>query len=144
MRRVDSLLNSTTIYDISISCLIVFKSIISKFQKSSWSMASASAVSLESISMTTLNNLSRNHHLHRSSLLGFSRSFQNLGISSNGPDFFSRSRSTTPKNLNVTRAFFWNWGKKTEISRPSKFTDPFVLSFSTLWPSQRLLFRFFS
>ncbi|XP_010502459.1 PREDICTED: allene oxide cyclase 3, chloroplastic isoform X2 [Camelina sativa] len=86
-------------------------------------MASSAAMSLESISMTNLNNLSRNnHHFNRSSLLGFSRSFQNLGISSNGPYFFSRSRSTT-KNLNVTRAFFWNWGKKTELSRPSKIQE---------------------
>lgn len=85
--------------------------------------SSSAAMSLESISMTTLNNLSRNHQSHRSSLLGFSRSFQNLGISSNGPDFSSRSRSTTSKNLNVTRAFFWNWGKKTENSRPSKFNS---------------------
>ncbi|KAG7558731.1 Allene oxide cyclase superfamily [Arabidopsis thaliana x Arabidopsis arenosa] len=85
--------------------------------------SSSAAMSLESISMTTLNNLSRNHQSHRTSLLDFSRSFQNLGISSNGPDFFSRSRSTTSKNLNVTRAFFWNWGKKTENSRPSKIQE---------------------
>ncbi|XP_010425230.1 PREDICTED: allene oxide cyclase 3, chloroplastic-like, partial [Camelina sativa] len=87
-------------------------------------MAYSAATSLESISMTNLNNLSRNNHhfINRSSLLGFSRSFQNLGISSNGPDFFTRSRSTT-KNLNVTRAFFWNWGKKTEIPRPSKIQE---------------------
>ncbi|XP_010514199.1 PREDICTED: allene oxide cyclase 3, chloroplastic-like [Camelina sativa] len=86
-------------------------------------MASSAAMSLESISMPNLNNLSRNnHHFNRRSLLGFSRSFQNLGISSNGPDFFSRSRSTT-KNLNVTRAFFWNWGKKSELSRPNKIQE---------------------
>ncbi|KAL1189655.1 Allene oxide cyclase 3 [Cardamine amara subsp. amara] len=90
----------------------------------------SSAMSFESISMTTLNNLSRNHHFRRSSLLGFSRSFQNFGISSNGPDFFSRSRSTTPKNLNVPRAFFWNWGKKPENSRPTKIQELSVYEFN--------------
>uniref|UniRef100_A0A1J3JEE1 allene-oxide cyclase n=1 Tax=Noccaea caerulescens TaxID=107243 RepID=A0A1J3JEE1_NOCCA len=90
--------------------------------------SSATTMSLESISTTTLNNLSSNHHLHRSSLLGFSRSFQNLGISSNGPDFSSRSRST-PKTLTPTRAFFWNWGK-TENSRPSKIQELNVYEFN--------------
>ncbi|KAF8100884.1 hypothetical protein N665_0214s0044 [Sinapis alba] len=84
-------------------------------------MATSSAMSLQSISKTTLNNLSCNHQSHRSSFLGFSRSFQNLGISSNGPDFSARSRST-PKYLSPTRAFFWNWGK-TENSRPSKVQE---------------------
>ncbi|KFK35078.1 hypothetical protein AALP_AA5G232400 [Arabis alpina] len=82
-----------------------------------------SAMSLESISLTTLNNLTRTHQVHRSSLLGFSKSFQNLKISSTGPDFSSRSsRSTTSKNLTPTQAFFWNWGK-TENSRPSKVQE---------------------
>ncbi|KAJ0252901.1 Allene oxide cyclase 3 [Hirschfeldia incana] len=84
-------------------------------------MATSSAMSLGSVSMTALDKLSHNNHSHRNSFLGFSRSFQNFKISSNGPDFSSQSRSTS-KYLSPTRAFFWNWGKP-ENSRPSKVQE---------------------
>ncbi|ESQ32914.1 hypothetical protein EUTSA_v10004824mg [Eutrema salsugineum] len=77
--------------------------------------------SLHSISMTTLNNLSCNHQFHRTSLVGFSRSFQHLGISSNAPDLSSRS-SSIPTNLTLSRALSQNSGN-TEISRPSKVQE---------------------
>ncbi|XP_018456114.1 allene oxide cyclase 2, chloroplastic [Raphanus sativus] len=79
------------------------------------------AMSLQSISLTSLNNLSWNHQSHRSSLLSFSKSFQNLGISSNGQDFSSRS-TFTPKNLTMSQALSKNSGD-TEHSRPSKVQE---------------------
>ena len=81
------------------------------------------AISLQSISTTTLNDLSCSHQSHRSSLLSFYKPFQNLGISSNVQDFSSRSTST-PKNLSLSQALSKNSGD-TEHSRPSKLTDQF-------------------
>ncbi|KAF8100883.1 hypothetical protein N665_0214s0043 [Sinapis alba] len=69
------------------------------------------AMSLQSISMTRLNNLSCNHQSHCSSLLSFSKPFQNFGISSNGQD-------STPKNLTMSRALSNNSGD-TQHSRPN-------------------------
>ncbi|CAN7091813.1 unnamed protein product [Brassica rapa subsp. narinosa] len=79
------------------------------------------AMSLQSISTTTLNDLSCNHQSQRSSLLSFYKPFQNLGISSNVQDFSSRSAST-PKNLSLSRALSKNSGD-TEHSRPSKVQE---------------------
>lgn len=103
--------------------IIAFQSNPQGFRKSIlfffFDQMASSAMSLQSLSMTPLNNLSScNHKLHRSSLLGFSTSFQNLGISSNGPDFSSRS-SSTPKNISPVRALSQNSGH-TDTSRPSK------------------------
>lgn len=64
-------------------------------------------MSVEALSLTNLRNLSPNHQSHRSSVLGFSGSFQNFRISSNGPDCSARSRSSS-KNLTTTKAFIWN------------------------------------
>lgn len=105
------------------------------------------AMSLQSISTTTLNNLSCNHQSHRNSLLGFSKHFKTLGISSNGSGFSSRSTST-PENLTLSRALSQNG--HIENSRPSKFIDPFFLSFEDIsyifkhdLKIHKLSFRFF-
>ncbi|KFK35075.1 hypothetical protein AALP_AA5G232000 [Arabis alpina] len=79
------------------------------------------ASSLVSFQSTTLNNLSCNHQFHRrSSLFGFSNSFQNLGISSNGPDFSFRSTITSSRalsqNLGNTENHRPNSGKVQELS----------------------------
>ncbi|CAA7049821.1 unnamed protein product [Microthlaspi erraticum] len=91
----------------------------------------SSGMSLQSLSMTPLNNLSCNHKLHRSSLLGFSKSFQNLGISSNGPDFSSRL-SSTPKNLTPVRAALSQNSGHTDTSRPSKIQELSVYELNEL------------
>ncbi|XP_010502447.1 PREDICTED: allene oxide cyclase 2, chloroplastic-like [Camelina sativa] len=85
----------------------------------------SSVMSLQSIYMTTLNNLSCNNKSHLSSLLGFSRSSQSLGISSNGLNFFSRSSFTPKKNLTPTRAL-------SQDSRPSKVQELSVYELNEL------------
>ncbi|KAL9292724.1 putative allene-oxide cyclase [Arabidopsis thaliana] len=90
----------------------------------------SSAVSLQSISMTTLNNLSCNQQFHRSSLLGFSKSFQNLGISSNGSDFSYPSSFTAKKNLTASRALSQNGN--IENPRPSKVQELSVYEINEL------------
>ncbi|XP_010514198.1 PREDICTED: allene oxide cyclase 2, chloroplastic-like [Camelina sativa] len=80
----------------------------------------SSAMSLQSVSMT-MTNLNNHSCFQRSSLLGFSKSFQNLGILSNGPDFYSRSSFTLKKNLTPYRALSQNGN--IENSRPSKVQE---------------------
>ncbi|CAN8266519.1 unnamed protein product [Cochlearia groenlandica] len=83
---------------------------------------SSTMISLQSISMTNFKNLSCNHKSLPTSLLGFSKSFNNLGISSNGHDFSSRS-SFTPKHLiTPCQALTQNSGNN-ENSRPSKIQE---------------------
>ncbi|XP_010554242.1 PREDICTED: allene oxide cyclase 3, chloroplastic-like isoform X2 [Tarenaya hassleriana] len=69
--------------------------------------SSATAMFIDAISFTNIGNLSPNHRSHRSSVPGFSRSLQNIRISSNGSDFSARSRPTS-KNSTATGAFIWN------------------------------------
>ncbi|KAG7558730.1 Allene oxide cyclase [Arabidopsis thaliana x Arabidopsis arenosa] len=90
----------------------------------------SSAMSLQSISMTTLNNLSCNQQFHRSSLLGFSKSFQNLGISSNGPASSSPLSFTPKKNLTASRALSQNGN--IENPRPSKVQELSVYEINEL------------
>ncbi|KAL1216320.1 Allene oxide cyclase 4 [Cardamine amara subsp. amara] len=82
-----------------------------------------------SISMITLRNLSRNHQSHQSSLLSFSRSFNNLrNSSSNGPDFSLPSRSTTSSS---TRGFYRTiCSSSTDNSRPTKIQELNVYEFN--------------
>ncbi|CAN6910575.1 unnamed protein product [Brassica oleracea] len=87
------------------------------------------AMSLQSISTTTLNNLSCNHQSHRNSLLGFSKHFKTLGISSNGSGFSSRSTST-PENLTLSRALSQNG--HIENSRPSRIQELSVYELNEL------------
>ncbi|XP_010514195.1 PREDICTED: allene oxide cyclase 2, chloroplastic-like [Camelina sativa] len=82
-------------------------------------------MSLQSISMTTPNNLSCNNQSHPSSLLGFSKSFQNLGISSNGRNFSSPSSITPKKNLTPTRAL-------SQDARPSRVQELSVYELNEL------------
>ncbi|CAE6066695.1 unnamed protein product [Arabidopsis arenosa] len=91
----------------------------------------SSAMSLQSISMTTLNNLSCNQQFHRSSLLGFSKSIQNLGISSNGQDFSSPLSFTPKKNLTASRATLSQNGN-IENPRPSKVQELSVYEINEL------------
>ncbi|KAL1189654.1 Allene oxide cyclase 2 [Cardamine amara subsp. amara] len=92
----------------------------------------SSAMSLQSISIASLNNLSFNHLSHRSSLLGFSKSFQNHVITSNGPNFSSRSSFTPKKNLiTPCQALSQNLGK-TENFRPSKVQELSVYEINEL------------
>ncbi|KAG2301981.1 hypothetical protein Bca52824_030632 [Brassica carinata] len=90
----------------------------------------SNAMSLQSISLTSLNNLYCNHLTHRTSLLHFSKPFQNLGISSSGQDFTSRTTST-PKNPTLSRALSKNAGD-TEHSRPSKVQELSVYEINEL------------
>ncbi|CAH8266724.1 unnamed protein product [Arabidopsis lyrata] len=92
---------------------------------------SSSAMSLQSISMTTLNNISCNQQFHRSSLLGFSKSFQNLGVSSIGPDSSTRSSFNPKKKLTPTRALTQDLGN-TENPRPSKVQELSVYEINDL------------
>ncbi|EOA24643.1 hypothetical protein CARUB_v10017913mg [Capsella rubella] len=85
----------------------------------------SSVMSLQSISMTTLNNLSCNKQSQRSSLLGFSKSSQNLGVSSNGLNFSSRSSFTPKKKLTPTQAI-------SQDSRPSKIQELSVYELNEL------------
>ncbi|CAN7026302.1 hypothetical protein IGI04_024893 [Brassica rapa subsp. trilocularis] len=87
------------------------------------------AMSLQSISTTTLNNLSCHHQSHRNSLLGFSKHFKTLGISSNGSGFSSRSPST-PENLTLSRALSQNG--HIENSRPSRIQELSVYELNEL------------
>ncbi|XP_010425228.1 PREDICTED: allene oxide cyclase 2, chloroplastic-like [Camelina sativa] len=89
----------------------------------------SSAVSLQSVSMA-MTNLNNHSYFHRSSLLGFSKSFQNLGILSNGPDFSSRSSFTLKKNLTPCRALSQNGN--IENSRPSKVQELSVYELNEL------------
>ncbi|AEE77065.1 unnamed protein product [Arabidopsis thaliana] len=91
----------------------------------------SSTISLQSISMTTLNNLSYSKQFHRSSLLGFSKSFQNFGISSNGPGSSSPTSFTPKKKLTPTRALSQNLGN-TENPRPSKVQELSVYEINDL------------
>ncbi|KAG2261509.1 hypothetical protein Bca4012_013750 [Brassica carinata] len=87
------------------------------------------AMSLQSISMTTLNNLSSNHQSHPTSLLGFSKHVKNLGVSSISPGILSRSTST-PKNLTLSRALSQNGD--IENSRPSRIQELSVYELNEL------------
>ncbi|ESQ35490.1 hypothetical protein EUTSA_v10008630mg [Eutrema salsugineum] len=88
----------------------------------------ASSAAAASISMITLRNLSRNHQSHQTPLLGFSRSFHNLRIPSNGPDFLARSRRST---TSYTRGFFRTLcSSSTENSRPTKIQELNVYEFN--------------
>ncbi|XP_010556382.1 PREDICTED: allene oxide cyclase 3, chloroplastic-like [Tarenaya hassleriana] len=81
-------------------------------------MASATAMSAKAIPLRNLSNRSLNH---RSSLLGFSRSFQDFRISSNGPDFSALSRPNS-KYSTAARASIWNcFGR--EKSTPPKVQE---------------------
>lgn len=79
----------------------------------------SSATTAASISMITLRNLSRNHQSHQSSLLSFSGSFHKLKISSNGPCFTARSRSTTSSSQGFFRTMCSSISS--ENSRSSKY-----------------------
>ncbi|CAH8360966.1 unnamed protein product [Eruca vesicaria subsp. sativa] len=92
-------------------------------------MASYATSPLQYMSMTTLNHLSCTKQSHRTSLLGLSKSSQNLGISSNGPYLFSRSTST-PKNLTLTRALSQNGN--IENSKSSKIQELSVYELNEL------------
>ncbi|XP_010528046.1 PREDICTED: allene oxide cyclase 3, chloroplastic-like [Tarenaya hassleriana] len=66
--------------------------------------SSATAVPIESISLTNPRNLLPFHQSNQRSVMGFSRSLQSIGISSNGPYFSARSRSIS-RNSTSIRAF---------------------------------------
>ncbi|KFK43593.1 hypothetical protein AALP_AA1G146300 [Arabis alpina] len=86
-----------------------------------------SAATAASISMITLRNLSRNHQSHQSSLLSFSGSFHKLRISSTGPCFSARSRSTNSS----TQGFFRTMcSSSNENSRPTKIQELNVYEFN--------------
>ncbi|XP_010502446.1 PREDICTED: allene oxide cyclase 2, chloroplastic [Camelina sativa] len=85
----------------------------------------SSAMSLQSVSMTNINN-----QFHRSSLLGFSKSFQSIGILSNGLNFSSRSSFTPKKNLTPTQALSQNGN--IENSRKSKVQELSVYELNEL------------
>lgn len=87
----------------------------------------ASSAAAASISLVTLRNISRKH---QNPLLGFSSSFHNLRISSNGPAFSTRSRSTT---YSSTPGFFRTMcssSSSSENSRPTKIQELNVYEFN--------------
>ncbi|CAH8389065.1 unnamed protein product [Eruca vesicaria subsp. sativa] len=87
------------------------------------SMTMASSAAAASISLVTLRNLSRNH---QTPLLG---SFHNLRISSNGPAFSTRSKSTTSSS---TPGFFKTMcsNSSSDNSRPTKIQELNVYEFN--------------
>ncbi|KAF8087374.1 hypothetical protein N665_0588s0041 [Sinapis alba] len=87
-------------------------------------MIMASSAAAASISLVTLRNLSRKH---QNPLLGFSSSFQNSRISSNGPALSTRSRSTSSSTPGFFRPMC---SSSSENSRPTKIQELNVYEFN--------------